>query len=185
MVQVFSGLYPQSYAKATPNFHVRLVHDENLYPNDDFCAYIPSPSLSSFLPPTLSPLHNPIPVLIIHLPNSSSFSPFHSSPFLHSVSKSNIHPSRLKKLSESYSVKAAQEWDPKLKISSSILSPWIPDGITVNGRPKATGILDTINSCIAHGIEMPSELLDERMRRDVEGAAVAEWFQGYLGNFPF
>jgi hypothetical protein len=91
------------------------------------------------------------------------------------------HSSRLKALSESYSVKAAQKWDPKLKISSSILSQWIPDGITVNGRPKATGILDTINACIAHGIEVPSELMDVNMMRDVEAAAVAEWFEGYLG----
>lgn len=89
--------------------------------------------------------------------------------------------SRLKNLSEEYSVKAAVEWDPKLKISSQILSKWIPDGITVNGRPKATGIFDTITSCIANGIGLPSELMDEGMRRDVEGAAVAEWFNGYLG----
>ena len=51
----------------------------------------------------------------------------------------------------------------------------------MNGRPKATGILDTINACIAHGIEVPSELMDVTMRRDVEAAAVAEWFEGYLG----
>lgn len=51
----------------------------------------------------------------------------------------------------------------------------------MNSRPKATGILDTINACIAHGIEVPSELMDVNMRRDVEAAAVAEWFEGYLG----
>jgi hypothetical protein len=51
-------------------------------------------------------------------------------------------------LSEDYSVKAAEEWDPKLKVSSQVLQKWIPDGISVNGRPKATGILDTINSSL-------------------------------------
>jgi len=37
--------------------------------------------------------------------------------------------SLLKKLSEEYSVKASDEWDPKLKISSQGVQKWIPDGI--------------------------------------------------------
>ena len=46
MTQLFSGLYPKNQAKAIPNFHVRLVNHENLYPNDDFCAYPPHPTLA-------------------------------------------------------------------------------------------------------------------------------------------
>jgi hypothetical protein len=102
MTQVFTGLYPPEHTRTIPNFCLRVVNLENLFPNDDFCAYL----LSSFL----------------------------------------TNKSRLKKLSEHYSVKAATEWDPKLKISSAAVKMWIPDGITVNGRPKALGILDTINS---------------------------------------
>jgi hypothetical protein len=56
--------------------------------------------------------------------------------------------SLLKKLSEEYSVKASEEWDLKLKISSQGVKKWIPDGIKVNGPPKAIGIFDTINSCL-------------------------------------
>ena len=56
--------------------------------------------------------------------------------------------SLLKKLSEEYSIKASEEWDPKLKISSQEVKKWIPDGIKVNGLPKAIGIFDTINSCL-------------------------------------
>ena len=43
-------------------------------------------------------------------------------------------------------MKAATEWDPRLRISGEILEKWIPDGVKVNGRPKATGLLDTINA---------------------------------------
>ena len=104
--------------------------------------------------------------------------------------------SLLKKLSEEYSVKASEEWDPKLKISSQGVQKWIPDGIKVNGRPKATGVLATINSCLyyspecpseprANGIPLPPELLNETMRKDLEAAAVAEWFNGYLGTTQF
>ena len=56
--------------------------------------------------------------------------------------------SRLKQLSESYSVKAGEQWDENLKDLSQGLKKWIPEGITVNGHPKATGVLDTINSSL-------------------------------------
>ena len=56
--------------------------------------------------------------------------------------------SRLKMLNDEYSVKAGEMWDPKLKISSQAVQKWIPDSITVNGKPSAVGILDTINSCV-------------------------------------
>jgi hypothetical protein len=58
------------------------------------------------------------------------------------------HYSLLKKLSNEYSIKAAAEWDPKLVNASNTLRKFIPDGVTVNGRPKANGILDTINSSL-------------------------------------
>ena len=51
-------------------------------------------------------------------------------------------------LNDEYSVKAGEMWDPKLKISSQAVQKWIPDSITVNGKPSAVGILDTINSCV-------------------------------------
>ena len=103
MTQVFAGIYPHRQGCAVPNFHIRLVNHENLYPNDDFCAY------PRFL---LGPS-------------------FHS---------------RLKKMSQEYSIKAGEIWDPKLKLSTQALMKWIPDGVRVNGRPKANGVLDTINA---------------------------------------
>jgi acid phosphatase len=39
LTEVFSGLYPHEYRHVTPSFNLRLVNHENLYPNDDFCAY--------------------------------------------------------------------------------------------------------------------------------------------------
>ena len=99
-VQVFSGLYPNANRRAIPNFHLRLVNHENLYPNEDSCKYS-----SLFAYPKYS---------------------------------------RLKRLMAEYSKKAAAEWDERLQLSSQHLRNWLPDGITVNGRPKANGLFDTI-----------------------------------------
>ena len=77
LTQVFTGLYPKDKATAVPNFHLRLVHQENLYPNDDFCAFSFFGLLTNY--------------------------------------------SRLKKLSEDYSVKAAKEWVKRNKVDMSPL----------------------------------------------------------------
>jgi len=102
--------------------------------------------------------------------------------------------SLLKNLATEYSVKAAARWDPKLRISGEILEKWIPDGVRVNGRPKAIGLLDTINASMylpqppsvfnrsANDMPLPSEMMDVQLRQDLESAAVAEWFNGYLGT---
>lgn len=37
----------------------------------------------------------------------------------------------------------------------------------------------------ANGISLPPELLDEKLRKDLEAAAVAEWFSGYIGTTQF
>ena len=42
MAQVFTGLYPGDYLRAIPNFHIRLVNLENLFPNNEFCALVPN-----------------------------------------------------------------------------------------------------------------------------------------------
>lgn len=169
MTQVFTGLYPQ--IKGVPSFHLRLVNHENLYPNDNECAY-PSPPQRP-TPNTQRPT-TPLP-------------PIHFA-FVALVD-GELNCRLLKKLTEVYSVNAGREWDPKLKESSQALKRWIPDGVTVNGRPKATGLLDTITASLANGVELPAQLMDEKLRRDLESAAVAEWFSGYLGNtstsFPF
>jgi len=91
---------------------------------------------------------------------------------------------RLKKLSQLYSVKAGEEWDAKLKEWSEPLKKWIPNGITVNERLDAHGLLDTINSSLAHGIPLPPQLMDQKLRKDLEAASVAQWFGGYLGISP-
>ena len=49
-----------------------------------------------------------------------------------------------------YSIKAANEWDERLLASSQAMRKYLPDGITVNGHPKANGVFDTVNSSLYH-----------------------------------
>jgi len=56
------------------------------------------------------------------------------------------------------------------------------------GYNKFSNVIPTyftnIFNLSSNGIPLRPELLDERMRKDLEAAAVTEWFAGYLGMIP-
>ena len=53
--------------------------------------------------------------------------------------------------------------------------------VAVDGHPRLSGIMDTINSTLAHGpaTRLPSEFYDEKGREILEKIGMEEWFQGY------
>jgi acid phosphatase len=68
-----------------------------------------------------------------------------------------------------------EKLDPKL-------SKYI-DGnpIRVDGRPRASGVLDTVRAAIAHGIKVPAEFNEPAVMDVLEKAVVKEWFEGRCG----
>lgn len=78
---------------------------------------------------------------------------------------------------------AAEKYNPTLAHLDDKLSKYI-DGnpIRIDGRPRASGILDTVRSAIAHGIKVPPEFEDASVVDVIERAVVDEWFSGYKTN---
>ena len=67
---------------------------------------------------------------------------------------------------------------------NKLLSKWMPEGsprVAVDSRPRLSGIMDTINSTLAHGPEtrLPKEFYDTEGRKIIEKIGVEEWFSGY------
>jgi acid phosphatase len=61
---------------------------------------------------------------------------------------------------------------------------WMPDTskeVAVDSHPRLSGIMDTINSTLAHGPEtrLPKEFYDKKMAAIIDRIAVEEWFSGY------
>ena len=56
--------------------------------------------------------------------------------------------------------------------------------VLVDSHPRLSGIMDTINSTLAHGPEtrLPSEFYDPRLRAIIDKIGVEEWFSGYNEN---
>jgi len=67
---------------------------------------------------------------------------------------------------------------------NKLISKWMPvysKRVAVDSHPRLSGIMDTINSTLAHGPEtrLPSEFYDKKGRDIIEKIGVEEWFTGY------
>ena len=66
---------------------------------------------------------------------------------------------------------------------SSLISVWMPDQskVAVDSHPRLSGIMDTVNSTLAHGPEtrLPAPFYDPKGRGIIERIGVEEWFSGY------
>lgn len=85
---------------------------------------------------------------------------------------------RLRDLDRGFADAAAKIYNPKLKDIQEKLSPYV-DEIRVDGHPRLSGILDTVNAAKGNGLKLPPEF-DEQTIRRIEEAVVFEWFSGYL-----
>lgn len=67
---------------------------------------------------------------------------------------------------------------------NKLISKWMPESskrVAVDSHPRLSGIMDTINSTLAHGPEtrLPKEFYNEKGRAIIEKIGVEEWFSGY------
>lgn len=59
--------------------------------------------------------------------------------------------------------------------------------VAVDSRPRLSGIMDTINSTLAHGPEtrLPDDFYDQKSREIIERIGMEEWFVGYKESQEF
>ncbi|KAG6808283.1 hypothetical protein H0H92_004646 [Tricholoma furcatifolium] len=75
------------------------------------------------------------------------------------------------------SASAAAAYNPTLQRLDVHLSKYLNGNpVRVDGKPRASGIMDTIRAAIAHGIKVPPEFQDKAIVDTLETAIVNEWF---------
>ena len=66
---------------------------------------------------------------------------------------------------------------------NSLIQKWMPNEskVQVDSHPRLSGIMDTINSTLAHGpkTRLPSPFYDSRGREIIDKIGVEEWFAGF------
>ncbi|GAA5911331.1 hypothetical protein JCM8208_005222 [Rhodotorula glutinis] len=91
---------------------------------------------------------------------------------------------KLRALDVASIARAAKTHNPSLEQLDPVLAPIVGGPLRIDSSPRASGVLDTVLVCKAHGIQVPPELDDKRNLRTLEAAIVHEWFDGY-SNLEF
>ena len=93
---------------------------------------------------------------------------------------------RFAQLSRAFAQRTADRWNhtTEMEYLNKLISRWMPESskrVAVDSHPRLSGIMDTINSTLAHGPEtrLPSEFYDDKGRAIIEKIGVEEWFSGY------
>jgi len=93
---------------------------------------------------------------------------------------------RFSQLSRAFGQRAADRWNntPDMEYLNSLISKWMPEDskrVAVDSHPRLSGIMDTINSTLAHPAptRLPDEFYDKKGREIIEKIGVEEWFSGY------
>jgi acid phosphatase len=96
---------------------------------------------------------------------------------------------RFAQLSRAFAQRTADRWNDTddMKYVNKLISKWMPASspeVAVDSHPRLSGIMDTINSTLAHGPEtrLPKEFYDEKGREIIDKIGVEEWFSGYVEN---
>ncbi|KAF7534509.1 hypothetical protein G7054_g6174 [Neopestalotiopsis clavispora] len=93
---------------------------------------------------------------------------------------------RFAALSRAFAQRAADRWNTtdEMEYLNKLYGKWMPEAsprVAVDGKPRLSGIMDTVNSTLAHGPEtrLPKEFYDKKGLAIVEKIGVEEWFAGY------
>jgi acid phosphatase len=93
---------------------------------------------------------------------------------------------RFAQLSRAFAQRTADRWNDSddMAYLTKLLTRWMPESskkVAVDSHPRLSGIMDTINSTLAHGPEtrLPKEFYDKKMAGIIDKIAVEEWFSGY------
>ncbi|KAL2435072.1 putative acid phosphatase SPBC4.06 [Exophiala dermatitidis] len=97
---------------------------------------------------------------------------------------------RFAQLSRAFAQRTADRWNDTddMKYLTKLIGKWMPENsnkkVAVDSHPRLSGIMDTINSTLAHGPEtrLPKEFYDAKVRAIIDRIGVEEWFSGYQEN---
>ncbi|TKA24495.1 hypothetical protein B0A50_06652 [Salinomyces thailandicus] len=90
---------------------------------------------------------------------------------------------RFGQLAAGFAARAAGRWNEseEMGVVEKGIGKWMPEGVRVEGRPRLSGVMDTINATLAHGqgTKLPKEFYEDGVMRNVDRICTDEWFGGY------
>ena len=85
-------------------------------------------------------------------------------------------------LARAFASRTAERWNDSEEMAylNKTYGKWMPEStprVAVDGKPRLSGIMDTVNSTLAHGPEtrLPKEFYDPKARSILEKIGTEEW----------
>ncbi|KAF2665590.1 phosphoglycerate mutase-like protein [Microthyrium microscopicum] len=125
-------------------------------------------------PPRTRPSTLPPPAIILRSPGDETLFP------------NEVVCRRLNALARAFGQRTADRHNtsPALQHATKLIGKYVEGDVRVDGKPRLSGILDTVNATLAHGplTRLPSEFYDPQLRDTLERVNVEEWYSGYQEN---
>lgn len=93
---------------------------------------------------------------------------------------------RFAEIAKAFANRAAEIWNPSAELAyiNKKIGKWMPADspvVKVDSHPRLTGIMDTVNSTLAHGsaTKLPKEFYDQKLISHMDRVCTEEWFAGY------
>lgn len=93
---------------------------------------------------------------------------------------------RFAQVTRAFAQRTADRWNDSSDMAylTKLMGKWMPGDsktVAVDSHPRLSGIMDTINSTLAHGPEtrLPKEFYDKKAVAIIDRIGVEEWFSGY------
>lgn len=97
---------------------------------------------------------------------------------------------RYGELQRQYAKFLKDKWDKskEMALLQDRIGKHMPTGkVTLAGHPRLSGVLDTVNSSLAHGpaTKLPSEFYEPAVMNALDTIVTNEWFQGFKDNLEY
>jgi acid phosphatase len=126
-------------------------------------------------PPSARTADFPPPTILIRTPADETLYPNDSS------------CRRFAQLSRAFAQRTADHWNdsPEMAYLQRKIGRWMPasnPAVKVDSKPRLSGVMDTINATLAHGLEtrLPKEFYDPKALAIIDKIGVEEWYSGYV-----
>ncbi|KAI5805598.1 histidine phosphatase superfamily [Peziza echinospora] len=114
------------------------------------------------------------------------------SPPAENLFPNEVNCRRFSQLARQFATLACNKWNNHEDMEylqsriGKYLSPEHPR-IAIDGHPRLSGIMDTVNSTLAHGpdVRLPAEFYEPRVREIMNRINVDEWFRGYIQSSEY
>lgn len=102
------------------------------------------------------------------------------------LNPNNGYCKRFAQLAHAFARRSSDRWNTSTEMDylNSLIGKWMPENskrVAIDSQPRLSGILDTINSTLAHGpgTRLPTEFYDRKGMEILNQLVIEEWFSGY------